>query len=101
MSDDEKPLRRSDIRDIRRALYNGWEIDEPTRLRLVEKMLAIIDDPTSPQRSVIMATKTVVDMHTRDQECAKKIIDKEQPDKHEHTVSSNITTYQLPNNGRD
>ncbi|QDV78072.1 hypothetical protein [Botrimarina mediterranea] len=100
MSEEEKPLKRADMRDIRRALYNGWCLDDATRLRLVEKLLAIVDNPESAERSVIMAIKTLREMHGSDQSCAMKLLDKEQPDKHEHNVQT-VTVYQLPDNGRD
>lgn len=97
----DEPLRRRDVQDIRRALYNGWHLDDATRGRLVEKLLDIVDNPHSSERSVIMAIKALREMHTSDQSCAMKIVDKEQPDKHEHSVNTTITRYELPDNGRD
>lgn len=101
MSDDDETLTRTDIRLIQRAETNRWDVDKALRERLKLKLLGIVEDPQSSQRSVIMATKALVDMSARDDAWDMKRLDKEQPDKYEHNVTSQVTQYQLPTNGRD
>lgn len=98
--DDDKPLSRSEVRNIRDALLQGWGIDDAKREELV-KLLYKTATEGEYERSRIMAMRTLLDMHKADQACAMKLLDKEQPDKHEHNVTSTITSYQLPSNGRD
>lgn len=95
---DDIPLNRTQLKDIRTALHKGWSIGDEKRLALVEKLYSTAMSAES-ERGRIMAIRTILEMHKADQACAMKLLDKEQPDKHEHEVKT-TTVYLLPDNGR-
>lgn len=58
----------SDLRLIRRAITNGWNIDPAKKARLIDCMMKIIDNDDAEYKDAISAARTIVAADGKDQD---------------------------------
>jgi hypothetical protein len=92
MSDDAEPPSATnpdhreagrEVKDFAKALRNGWPISDKYREASVETCIRILTESKS-ERNKIQAVKALALLNGQNLAAEMKLLDKEQPDKHEH-----------------